>query len=85
MSGFDLFNKESESIQVFRQMHKNNLIIWNRDTPNHACLLLDTFVVTAVTEAREMVSGSGPNMPLGSRFCVSRMAGSSGGYIKYML
>lgn len=45
------------------------------------CLLFDTLVVTAVTEAKEMVSTSGPppmNMAWRSRFSVSRMAGSSG-------
>lgn len=51
----------------------------NLDTSNNACLLFDTFVVTAVTEAMEMVSGSGPpiNIPLRSMFCVSKTAGSS--------
>lgn len=54
----------------------------------HACLcmkilnlLLETLVVTAVTEAREMVSGSSDpasRMAFLSRSSMSRMAGSSG-------
>lgn len=43
-------------------------------------LLLETLVVTAVTEASEMVSGSGPpprRMDFPSRSSASRMAGSS--------
>lgn len=52
---------------------------------SHACLLFDTLVVTAVTEASEMVSASGPppmNMPWRSRFSVSRIAGSSRDHMK---
>lgn len=43
----------------------------------HAHLLLDTLVVTAVTEASEIVSGSGPLPNLLSKSSVSKMAGSS--------
>lgn len=53
-----------------------------------ACLLFETLSVTAVTEASEMVSGSGPppmNMPWRSRFSVSRIAGSSGDHIMDMI
>lgn len=55
---------------------------------SHACLLLDTLVVTAVTEASEIVSGSGPpfkNMPWRSKFSVSRIAGSSGNHMTHTL
>lgn len=51
----------------------------------NSCLLLDTLVVTAVTEASEMVSGSTPppmNMPWRSRSSVSKIAGSSVDQIK---
>lgn len=52
---------------------------------SQACLLFDTLVVTAVTDASEMASESGPtpmNMAWRSRFSVSRIAGSSRDHIK---
>lgn len=46
---------------------------------SHAYLLFETLVVTAVTDASETASISGPmNKPRRSRFSVSRIAGSSG-------
>lgn len=46
---------------------------------SHTYLLFETLVVTAVTDASETASISGPvNKPRRSRFSVSRIAGSSG-------
>lgn len=67
MSGFDLQHKGQAS-------HSNVSVPDAAVSRAEPHLLLDTLVVTAVTEAREMASISGPM----NRFSVSRTAGSSG-------
>lgn len=72
MSGLDLVIWQSQKSQTKVLRCVRNM--------NHTHLLLDTLVVTAVTEAREMASGSASparNMLCRSKFSVSRIAGSS--------
>lgn len=75
MSGLDLFDGSytqwMRALVVFKGQRRR----WR-----HACLLFDTLVVTAVTEAKEIASTSRPppkNMAWRSRFSASRTAGSS--------